>query len=146
MFSLTRTFIVVASLSLMAQGQTDRQSHCDLQVAVRNSAGQPVHASLLLIGSDLFFRTGTTDNAGQVTFLWLPENDFTLVIRLTTGKETQESVSTRGGNCLQSETVRLVGSDDLATGPEIFVGDLKAPNKANKFYRKAGTQLRLQHW
>jgi tetratricopeptide (TPR) repeat protein len=130
----------------MAAGQTDRESHCELHLSVSKAAGQPVQANLLLIGSSLFLRTGDTDNNGQVIFLSLPEDDYTLVIRLAIGKELEERVSTRNGNCLQFETVRLVGSDDLSTGPEVFVGDLKAPKKAKKLYRRGSSQLQRQHW
>jgi hypothetical protein len=144
MFLLTRTLILFASLPLIAQGQTGLG--CELQVSVSNSTGQPVRASLLLIGTGLFSRTGETDGTGQTTFLYLPEDDYRLVVRLASGEETEERVSTRNGECLQSETVRFGGSNELPSGPEVFVDDLRAPDKAKKLYKQGISQLHRQHW
>ena len=130
----------------MGEAQTDRQSGCQLNVFVRNSAGQPVRARLLLIGTGLFSRTSETDNTGATSFLLLPEDDYRLIVRLANGKQAEERVSTRNGNCLQSETVRFGGSDELPSGSTVFVGDLRAPEKAKCIYRQGISQMHRQHW
>jgi tetratricopeptide (TPR) repeat protein len=129
----------------MDEGQADHQLSCELDVSVRNAAGKPVPASLVLIGTGLFSQTREADT-GQTTFLGLPEDDYRLVVRLRGGQQTEERVSTRNGACLQSETVRVGGSDELASGPSVFVDDLRAPDKAKRLYRQGISEMRRQHW
>jgi hypothetical protein len=119
----------------VVKGQTDFRSECELHVSVRNSTGRPVRARLVLLGTGLFSRTSETDDLGQAIFLRLPEDDYRLLV-LAIGKETEESASTRNGECVQSEIVHLGGSDELSNSPEVFVGDLKAPNRAKSFTEK----------
>ena len=146
MFSLTKAFIVASALSVMAEGQIDRRAECELHVSVRSSTGQPVQAGLLLIGTDLSSRTNQTGSSGEAGFLHLPEDDYTLIVRLAAGKEIEEKVSTANGNCVQTEMVRVNNGDEALSSADIFVADLKAPNKAKKLYEKGVSQLRRQHW
>lgn len=146
MFSLVNAFIVASALSLMAEGQVDRRAECELHVSVRNSTGHPVRASLLLIGTDQSSRTNETGGSGDAGFLQLPEDDYTLIVRLSTGKEIEERVSTANGNCMQTETVLVNTDDEASSSAEIFVADLRAPKKAKKLYEKGVSQLRQQHW
>ena len=130
----------------MDEAQAQPQSSCQLNVSVRNSAGQPARASLLLIGTGLFSRTSETDNTGETTFALLPEDDYRLIVRLANGKQTEERVSTRNGDCLQSQTVRFGNSDDVPSAPQVFVSDLKAPKKAQQLYSRGLSELHRQHW
>jgi tetratricopeptide (TPR) repeat protein len=130
----------------MDEAQAQPQATCQLNVSVRNSAGQPVRASLLLIGSGLFSRTSETGNTGETTFVLLPEDDYRLVVHLANGKQTEERVSTRNGDCLQSHIVRFGTLEEVPNGPEVFIGDLKAPNKAKRLYSRGLSELHRQHW
>jgi tetratricopeptide (TPR) repeat protein len=130
----------------MTGGESGPQFGCELEVSVRSSTGQPVRAGLTLIGTGLFSRTGETDNTGQATFLSLPEDNYRLIVRLADGKQTEEAVSTRDGKCVQLETVRLGGADELSSSPVVFAGDLKAPNKAKRIYEQGIAKLRRQQW
>jgi tetratricopeptide (TPR) repeat protein len=146
MFSLMKTFIVASALSLMAEGQIDRRAECELHVSVRNSSGQPVRASLLLIGTDQSSRTNQTGSSGDAGFVRLPADDYTLIVRLATGKEIEERISTANGNCMQTEMVRVNSADEGSSSAVVFVADLRAPKKAKKLYEKGVSQLRRQHW
>ena len=130
----------------MDEAQAQPQSSCQLNVSVRNSSGQPARASVLLIGTGVFSRTSETDNTGETTFVLLPEDDYRLIVRLANGKQTEERVSTRNADCLQSQIVRFGSSEEGPKGPEVFIGDLKAPNKAKRLYRRGLSELHRQHW
>jgi Tfp pilus assembly protein PilF len=138
--------VFVLSVSLIASGQTDRTSHCELDVVLTSSDGRPVQARLLLIGSNLLSQSGVTDSTGRATFLSLPQDDFTLVVHFMSGKESEERVSTRNGNCAQSERITLSGSDELPNGSEVSVVDLRAPSKAKRLYQEGLSELHRQHW
>lgn len=145
LFLLTMALIFFAGQRLVVEGQTDLRSRCELQVSIKSLTGQPVRARVLLLGTGIYSRTSETDNLGQAIFLGLPEDDYRLVV-LAMGKETEQSVSTRNGDCMQSEIVRLAGSGELSNSPVAFLGDLKVPDKAKELYKKGVSQLHTQHW
>lgn len=98
MILLTRALTFVVIMPLIARGQASLQSSCELHVSVRDSGGLPLRAGLLLLGSDLFLRSSQADGSGEVTFVHLPEDEYTLVVRGAGGQEVQENISTRNGN------------------------------------------------
>lgn len=147
LFWSTTAVLLVASLSLTLEAKTDFRSRCELDVVIRDPTGKLVRADLLLIGTGEFIRTVETHTDGLGLFLSLPEDDFRLVVRLPNGKQMEEPISTRNGNCFQSIAVRI-GQLDLDKVPnvEVFIGDLQVPERAKKLYRKGISQLRKQQW